>query len=64
MVDDQNNPTYKGIKTYSYPVVSYVGKDAKTKDIPYKELPCMFMENQNWFVKGGNFLLRKIGIKK
>ena len=36
----------------------------ETKDISYKELPCMFMENQNWFVKGGNFLLRKIGIKK
>jgi hypothetical protein len=36
----------------------------ETKDISYKELPCMFMENQNWLVKGGNFLLRKIGIKK
>ena len=36
----------------------------ETKDISYKELPCMFMENQNWIVKGGNFLLRKIGIKK
>ena len=38
VVDDQNNPTYKGIKTYSYPVVSYVGKDAKTKDIPYSDV--------------------------
>jgi len=36
----------------------------ETKDISYKELPCMFMENQNWLVKGGHFLLRKIGIKK
>lgn len=36
----------------------------ETKDISYKELPCMFMENQNWLVKGGNFLLRKAGIKK
>lgn len=36
----------------------------ETKDISYKELPCMFMENQNWLIKGGNFLLRKIGIKK
>jgi hypothetical protein len=35
-----------------------------TKNISYKELPCMFMENQNWLVKGGNFLLRKIGMKK
>ncbi len=36
----------------------------ETKDISYKELPCMFMEKQNWLVKGGNFLLRKAGIKK
>lgn len=28
--------------------------------IPYKELPVMFMEKQNWLVKGGKFLVRKI----
>lgn len=27
--------------------------------IPYKELSVMFMEKQNWLVKGGKFLLRK-----
>ncbi len=27
--------------------------------IPYKELPVMFMEKQNWFAKGGRFLARK-----
>lgn len=26
---------------------------------PYKELPVMFMEKQNWIKKGGRFLLRK-----
>ena len=26
----------------------------------YKELPYVFMEKQNWFVKGGNFVKRKI----
>lgn len=26
----------------------------------YKELPVMFMEKQNWLVKGGGFLIRKI----
>lgn len=28
--------------------------------IQYKELPVMFMEKQNWLVKGGKFLIRKI----
>jgi hypothetical protein len=32
--------------------------------ISYKELPVMFMEKQNWVVKGGKFLMRKIGLKK
>jgi len=27
--------------------------------IPYKELPVMFMEKQNWLIKGGNFIKRK-----
>lgn len=28
--------------------------------IPYKELPVMFMEKQNWFMKCGKFLTRKM----
>ena len=31
-----------------------------THGIKYKELPYVFMEKQNWLVKGGNFLKRKI----
>jgi len=30
----------------------------------YREIPYVFMEKQNWLVKGSNFVLRKIGIKK
>lgn len=32
----------------------------QTNNIQYEELPCIFMEDQNWLKKGGNFLLRKI----
>lgn len=32
--------------------------------IRYLELPVMFMENQNWLIKGGKFLLRKFGWKR
>lgn len=28
--------------------------------IPYKEVDVMFMEKQNWIIKGGKFLIRKI----
>lgn len=44
--------------------VSYLGEfmldiwNEKQK-IPYFELPVMFMEKQNWLVKGGKFLVRK-----
>lgn len=31
----------------------------ETNNIKYKELPYVFMEDQNWLVKGGNFLKRK-----
>lgn len=31
-----------------------------TNHIEYKELPCVFMEDQNWLKKGGDFLKRKI----
>lgn len=31
----------------------------QTKGLQYKELPYVFLENQNWLVKGGKFLKRK-----
>ena len=44
--------------------VSYLGEFMidiwnERQKIPYKELPVMFMEKQNWFVKGGRFIMRK-----
>jgi len=37
----------------------------ETNDLSYEEMPVVFMEDLNWFVKGGNFLKRKFfGIKK
>ena len=35
----------------------------ETKGYEYKELPVLFMEKENWFKKGMNFLKRKF-IKK
>ena len=35
----------------------------ETNSIKYKEISCMFMEKQNWIVKGFNFLKRKFGAK-
>ena len=32
----------------------------ETKGYKYLNMPYVFMENQNWFVKGGNFIKRKI----
>jgi len=32
-------------------------------NINYKELPVMFMENQNWFIKGARFIKRKFSKK-
>ena len=32
----------------------------ETNSVKYKEIPCMFMEKQNWLVKGFNFLKRKV----
>lgn len=32
----------------------------EAKGYRYKELSYIFMEKQNWFVKGGNFVKRKI----
>lgn len=31
----------------------------QTKGLHYKELPYVFLENQNWIIKGGKFLMRK-----
>ncbi len=31
-----------------------------TNKISYKEMPVVYMERQNWIVKGGKFLLRKV----
>jgi len=36
----------------------------ETKHNPYKDIPYVFMEDQNWLVKGTNFLKRKLGVKK
>ena len=36
----------------------------ETNKIRYKEIPYVFMEKQNWLVKGGNFLKRKFGETK
>lgn len=32
----------------------------ETNGYPYRELPYVFMESQNWLVKGGNFVKRKL----
>ena len=36
----------------------------ETNNVRYKDIPYVFMEKQNWFVKGWNFLKRKIGLNK
>ena len=36
----------------------------ETNHIKYKEIPYVFMEKQNWLIKGGNFLKRKLGKKR
>ena len=36
----------------------------ETNCYKYKEIPYVFMENQNWFVKGGSFIKRKLGNKE
>lgn len=35
----------------------------ETNNHTYKDTSYVFMENQNWFVKGGNFIKRKLGKK-
>lgn len=34
-----------------------------TNDYKYKDLSYIFMEKQNWFIKGLNFVKRKVGLK-
>lgn len=34
-----------------------------TNQVPYKEMPYVFMESQNWFTKGANFIKRKLKSK-
>ena len=34
------------------------------QQLPYYELPVIFMEKQNWLVKGGRFILRKVFPKR
>ncbi|MBR3834777.1 MAG: DUF4422 domain-containing protein [Lachnospiraceae bacterium] len=34
-----------------------------TKGYGYKDIPYVFMEKQNWIIKGTNFLKRKLGLK-
>ena len=36
----------------------------ETNHISYKDIPYVFMEDQNWLKKGGNFLKRKLLIKE
>ncbi len=36
----------------------------ETNGIAYRELPYMFMEKQNWFVKGSRFIKRKMTAKR
>ena len=36
----------------------------ETNHHPYKQIPYVFMESQNWLIKGGNFIKRKVTSKK
>lgn len=36
----------------------------ETKGYEYKDLPYIFMEKQNWLIKGANFVKRKMGLKQ
>lgn len=36
----------------------------ETNEIKYKELPYVFMESQNWILKGGRFIMRKFSRQK
>jgi hypothetical protein len=35
-----------------------------TNRVKYKDIPYVFMENQNWLIKGGKFVMRKLGCGK
>ncbi len=36
----------------------------ETNGIKYKDTGYVFMESQNWFIKGGNFIKRKLGLTR
>lgn len=36
----------------------------ETKEYKYKDIPYVFMEKQNWLIKGMNFLKRKFGVRR
>ena len=36
----------------------------ETNHVPYKNQPYVFLENQNWLIKGARFIERKLGHKK
>ena len=53
-----------GYSTNDQRVFGFVGERLldvwiEAEGIPYRDVPYMFLERQNWLVKGGRFLLRK-----
>ena len=54
-----------GYSDYDKRVFGFVGERLldvylEGREIPYQEIPAMFMESQNWLKKGGAFLKRKM----
>ena len=54
-----------GYSAYDRRVFGFLGERLldvylEANGIPYREIPAMFMEKQNWIKKGGAFLLRKL----
>ena len=35
-----------------------------TNEIKYKDIPYIFLEKENWIIKGVNFILRKMKLKR
>lgn len=58
-----------GYSQYDRRVFGFLGERLldiylEANDIPYREVPVMFMEKQNWLKKGGAFLKRKFASGK